>query len=84
MTARTTATAYAQVARPILPPAPYGPAAILAAMTVAQRYHKVFIENTLGLKVTEEHGLLTLYLVGGNNVLIYPKPNHTPVKLRCP
>lgn len=27
---------------------PYGTAAILAAMTVAQRYHKVFIENTLG------------------------------------
>ena len=27
---------------------PYGTAAILAAMGVAQRYHKVFIENTLG------------------------------------
>jgi branched-chain amino acid transport system substrate-binding protein len=27
---------------------PYGTAAILAAMTVAQRYHKVFVENTLG------------------------------------
>ena len=27
---------------------PYGTAAILAAMSVAQRYHKVFIENTLG------------------------------------
>ena len=27
---------------------PYGTAAILAAMSVAARYHKVFIENTLG------------------------------------
>jgi len=27
---------------------PYGTAAILAAMGVAQRYHKVFIQNTLG------------------------------------
>jgi branched-chain amino acid transport system substrate-binding protein len=27
---------------------PYGTAAILAAMGVAQRYHKVFVENTLG------------------------------------
>jgi len=39
---------------------------------------KKFYSNTLGLKVTEEHGLLTLHLTGGNNVLIYPKPNHVP------
>ena len=26
----------------------------------------------------EDHGLLTLHLPGGNNVLIYPKPNHVP------
>ena len=39
---------------------------------------KEFYSNTLGLKVTEEHGLLTLHLTGGNNVLIYPKPNHVP------
>jgi hypothetical protein len=30
------------------------------------------------LKVSEDHGLLTLHLAGGNNVLIYPKPNHVP------
>jgi hypothetical protein len=30
------------------------------------------------LKVSESHGLLTLHLAGGNNVLIYPKPNHAP------
>ena len=39
---------------------------------------KEFYSNTLGLRVTEEHGLLTLHLTGGNNVLIYPKPNHVP------
>ena len=32
----------------------------------------------MGLKTSEEHGLLTLHLAGGNNVLIYPKPNHVP------
>ena len=31
-----------------------------------------------GLDVTESHGVLTLRLAGGNNVLIYPKPNHVP------
>ena len=30
------------------------------------------------LKTSEQHGLLTLHLAGGNNVLIYPKPNHVP------
>jgi hypothetical protein len=40
-----------------------------------------FCSKRLGLKVTEEHGLLTLHLAGGNNVLIYPKPNHVPATL---
>lgn len=39
---------------------------------------KEFYTKTLGLKVTEEHGLLTLHLAGGTNVLIYPKSNHVP------
>jgi predicted enzyme related to lactoylglutathione lyase len=39
---------------------------------------KEFYGRTLGLKVSESHGLLTLHLAGGNNVLIYPKPNHVP------
>jgi len=30
------------------------------------------------LKTSEDHGLLRLHLAGGNNVLIYPKPDHTP------
>jgi predicted enzyme related to lactoylglutathione lyase len=39
---------------------------------------KEFYGKTLGLKVSEDHGMLTLHLAGGNNVLIYPKPNHVP------
>jgi predicted enzyme related to lactoylglutathione lyase len=39
---------------------------------------KQFYGETLGLKVSESHGHLTLHLAGGNNVLIYPKPNHVP------
>jgi catechol 2,3-dioxygenase-like lactoylglutathione lyase family enzyme len=39
---------------------------------------KEFYGETLGLKVSEDHGVLTLHLAGGNNVLIYPKPNHVP------
>jgi len=39
---------------------------------------KKFYAETLGLDVTESHGLLTLRLAGGNNVLIYPNPNHVP------
>jgi catechol 2,3-dioxygenase-like lactoylglutathione lyase family enzyme len=37
-----------------------------------------FYENTLGLKVTEEMGLLTLQLAGDRPTIIYPKPDHTP------
>jgi catechol 2,3-dioxygenase-like lactoylglutathione lyase family enzyme len=39
---------------------------------------KAFYAQTLGLEVTEENGMLTLHLVGGGAVLIYPKPNHEP------
>ena len=39
---------------------------------------KEFYGRTLGLKVSESNGLLTLHLAGGNNVLLYPKPNHAP------
>jgi predicted enzyme related to lactoylglutathione lyase len=37
-----------------------------------------FYGSTLGLKLSESNGLLTLHLAGGNNVLVYPKPNHVP------
>jgi catechol 2,3-dioxygenase-like lactoylglutathione lyase family enzyme len=38
-----------------------------------------FYAGTLGLEVTEEYGLLTLHLNGGERpTLMYPKPDHTP------
>ena len=39
---------------------------------------KKFYGQTLGLAVSESNGLLKLQLAGGNSVLIYPKPNHSP------
>jgi catechol 2,3-dioxygenase-like lactoylglutathione lyase family enzyme len=38
-----------------------------------------FYGDTLGIKVTEEYGMLTLHLNGGERpTLIYPKPDHQP------
>ena len=39
---------------------------------------KQFYGEVLGLEVSEEHGMLTLHLAGGRDVLVYPKPDHTP------
>ncbi|TDE42580.1 VOC family protein [Nonomuraea mesophila] len=40
---------------------------------------KEFYGGTLGLRVSEEYGLLTLHIEGSNGVLIYPKGDaHTP------
>ena len=39
---------------------------------------KRFYGETLGLKVSEEHGLLTLHIAGDRPTLVYPKPDHTP------
>jgi catechol 2,3-dioxygenase-like lactoylglutathione lyase family enzyme len=39
---------------------------------------KRFYGETLGLRVTEAHGMLTLHLAGGGEVLVYPKRDHTP------
>jgi catechol 2,3-dioxygenase-like lactoylglutathione lyase family enzyme len=39
---------------------------------------KEFYSRTLGLEVSESHGLLNLHLAGGTTVLIYAKPNHEP------
>jgi predicted enzyme related to lactoylglutathione lyase len=39
---------------------------------------KEFYSGVLGLSVSESHGILTLRLASGNNVIIYPKPNHVP------
>ena len=37
-----------------------------------------FYGDTLGLQVSEEHGLLTLHIAGDRDILVYPKPDHTP------
>jgi predicted enzyme related to lactoylglutathione lyase len=40
---------------------------------------KDFYGNTLGLKITEgAMGMLELHVGGGNPIIVYPKPNHTP------
>lgn len=39
---------------------------------------KAFYGDTLGLDVTEEHGILTLHLATGGTAIVYPKPDHTP------
>lgn len=39
---------------------------------------KKFYGETLGLNVTEENGMLTLHIAGGGDILVYPKPDHTP------
>jgi catechol 2,3-dioxygenase-like lactoylglutathione lyase family enzyme len=39
---------------------------------------RAFYEGTLGLKVSEEHGLLTLHLAGDRDTFVYPKPDHVP------
>jgi catechol 2,3-dioxygenase-like lactoylglutathione lyase family enzyme len=39
---------------------------------------KQFYQDTLGLDVSENHGMLELKAANGNNVMVYPKPNHTP------
>lgn len=40
---------------------------------------RAFYADTLGIEVTEENGLLTLHLNGGQRpTLIYPKPDHEP------
>ncbi|MPZ18728.1 MAG: VOC family protein [Luteitalea sp.] len=37
-----------------------------------------FYAKTLGLRVSEEHGLLTLHIAGSRDTLVYPKPDFTP------
>ena len=41
---------------------------------------KKFYGETLGLNVTEEHGMLELHIPTGAVVLAYPKENHTPAE----
>ena len=37
-----------------------------------------FYAETLGLRVTEQYGLLTLRLAGGRDTLIYSRADHSP------
>jgi catechol 2,3-dioxygenase-like lactoylglutathione lyase family enzyme len=39
---------------------------------------KAFYGDTLGLRVTERNGILTLHLAGGRDTIVYPKADHTP------
>jgi len=36
-----------------------------------------FYRDTLGLKTSEENGLLTLHIAGERPTLVYPKPGHS-------
>src|ERR1700747_1332710 len=37
-----------------------------------------FYGETLGLRTSEQYGLMTLHLAGGRDTLVYPKPDHEP------
>jgi catechol 2,3-dioxygenase-like lactoylglutathione lyase family enzyme len=39
---------------------------------------KKFYGETLGIRTSEQYGLLTLHLPGGRDTLVYPKPGHVP------
>ena len=39
---------------------------------------KEFYGATLGLRVSEENGMLTLHIAGDRDILVYPKDDHTP------
>jgi catechol 2,3-dioxygenase-like lactoylglutathione lyase family enzyme len=39
---------------------------------------KAFYGDTLGIDVTEDHGMLTLHLAGSRDTIVYPKPDHVP------
>jgi predicted enzyme related to lactoylglutathione lyase len=41
---------------------------------------KTFYHEVLGLNVSEEKEMmiLTLHIAGGTDIIVYPKPNHTP------
>ncbi len=39
---------------------------------------KQFYGETLGLRVSESNGMLTLHIAGDRDTLVYPKPDHTP------
>jgi catechol 2,3-dioxygenase-like lactoylglutathione lyase family enzyme len=44
---------------------------------------RAFYADTLGLRVSDENGMLNLHLGGGANVLVYPKEGHQPATYTC-
>jgi catechol 2,3-dioxygenase-like lactoylglutathione lyase family enzyme len=39
---------------------------------------RAFYGDALGLKTSEQYGLMTLHIAGDRDVLVYPKPDHEP------
>jgi catechol 2,3-dioxygenase-like lactoylglutathione lyase family enzyme len=39
---------------------------------------KQFYGETLGLRMSEKYGMLTLHIAGDRETLVYPKKDHTP------
>ncbi|MEU0582856.1 VOC family protein [Streptomyces sp. NPDC006132] len=37
-----------------------------------------FYGDTLGLRVSEDNGMLFLHIAGDRDILVYPKPDHAP------
>jgi catechol 2,3-dioxygenase-like lactoylglutathione lyase family enzyme len=37
-----------------------------------------FYDETLGLEVSEQNGLLTLHIAGDRDIIVYPKEDHEP------
>jgi predicted enzyme related to lactoylglutathione lyase len=37
-----------------------------------------FYGDTLGIRTSEENGLMTLHLAGDRDTVVYPRPDHTP------
>jgi catechol 2,3-dioxygenase-like lactoylglutathione lyase family enzyme len=45
------------------------------AVDDVERAHQ-FYSGTLGLRTSEDNGMLILHLAGGQDTLVYPKPDH--------
>ena len=39
---------------------------------------RAFYEGTLGVRVSEADGRLTLHIAGERDTIVYPRPDHTP------
>jgi predicted enzyme related to lactoylglutathione lyase len=73
-----------------MPPAmsPGRPAGLCTMFTTTQAFSgfavddvpraREFYADTLGIEVSEAHGILTLHLAGDRPTIVYPKPDHTP------